>query len=180
MSRLLPLFAFLGLVALFVFGIWWNTQHDQREVPSPLIGRAAPEFSLPMLDDPGRTVTKAELLGKPYLLNVFGSWCFACGLEHPVLMAQGRALGVRLVGYNYRDEPNAAKGWLAEHGSPYDLVIADADGHTAIDFGIYGAPETFLVDAKGVIRYKRIGPLTPDVIDRELKPMIATIAKETP
>ena len=180
MSRLLPFFAFLGLVVLFGFGIWWNTKHDQREVPSPLIGRAAPEFRLPVLDDPSRTVAKADLLGKPYLLNVFGSWCFACGEEHPVLMAEGKALGVKLVGYNYKDEPGAAKGWLAEHGNPYDLVIADVEGRTAIDFGVYGAPETFLVDGKGVIRYKRIGPLTPDVIEREVKPALAAIAKESP
>jgi len=180
MSRLLPFFAFLGLVVLFGFGIWWNTKHDQREVPSPLIGRAAPEFRLPVLDDPDRTVAKADLLGKPYLLNVFGSWCFACGEEHPVLMAEGKALGVMLVGYNYKDEPAAAKGWLAEHGNPYDLVIADVEGRTAIDFGVYGAPETFLVDGKGVIRYKRVGPLTPDVIEREVKPALAAIAKESP
>ena len=180
MSRLLPFFAFLALVALFGFGIWWNTKHDLREVPSPLIGRAAPEFHLPVLDEPGRTVAKADLLGKPYLLNVFGSWCFACGEEHPVLMAQGKTLGVMLVGYNYKDEPAAAKGWLAEHGNPYDLVIADVEGRTAIDFGVYGAPETFLVDGKGVIRYKRIGPLTPDVIEREVKPALAAIAKESP
>jgi cytochrome c biogenesis protein CcmG/thiol:disulfide interchange protein DsbE len=180
MSRLLPFFAFLALVALFGFGIWWNTKHDQREVPSPLIGRAAPEFRLPVLDDPSRTVAKADLLGKPYLLNVFGSWCFACGEEHPVLMAEGKALGVTLIGYNYKDEPAAAKGWLAEHGNPYDLVIADVEGRTAIDFGVYGAPETFLVDGKGVIRYKRIGPLTPEVIEREVKPALAAIAKEAP
>jgi cytochrome c biogenesis protein CcmG/thiol:disulfide interchange protein DsbE len=180
MSRLLPFFAFLVLVALFGFGIWWNTLHDQREVPSPLIDKPAPAYSLPTLDDPTRTVTKADMLGKTYLLNVFASWCFACGEEHPVLMAQGRSLGVALVGYNYKDGEDDAKGWLAQHGNPYELIIVDRPGRTAIDFGVYGAPESFLVDAKGVVRYKRIGPLTPEVIESELKPAIAALAKETP
>ncbi|PWK92917.1 DsbE family thiol:disulfide interchange protein [Fulvimonas soli] len=180
MSRLVPLFAFLLLVALFGFGIWWNTGHDQREVPSPLIGKPAPAYALPHLDDPSRTLAKADMLGKPYLLNVFASWCVACGDEHPVLMAEGRSLGIPLVGYDYKDDPADAKAWLAQHGNPYDLVIADREGRTAIDFGVYGAPESFLIDARGVIRYKRIGPFTPEVIEKELKPRIAALRKEAP
>jgi cytochrome c biogenesis protein CcmG/thiol:disulfide interchange protein DsbE len=177
-SRVLPLVGFVLLVGLFGFGIWWNTQHDQREVPSPLIGKPAPAFDLPLLDDPGKRVTKADMLGKPYLINVFASWCFACGEEHPVLMADAQTLGVTLVGYNYKDQAADAKAWLTRHGNPYHLVIADIDGQTAIDFGVYGAPETFLVDARGVIRYKRIGPLTPQVIEEQLKPAIAALAHE--
>ena len=180
MSRLLPFIGFLLLAALFGFGIWWNTQHDQREVPSPLIDKPAPNFALPRLDDPTQTVTREQMLGKPYLINVWGSWCFACGDEHPVLMSEGRSLGVPLIGYNYKDEPDNAKAWLDQHGNPYVMVLADQDGRTAIDFGVYGAPETFLVDAKGVIRYKHVGPLTTDVIAKQLKPAINALAKETP
>lgn len=178
MSRLLPLIGFLLLVGLFGFGIWWNTRHDQREVPSPLIDKPAPAFVLPRLDDPTQLVSKTSMLGQPYLINVFASWCIACGEEHPVLMAQGRTLGIPVVGYNYKDAAGDAKAWLAQHGNPYDLVIADLEGRTAIDFGVYGAPESFLIDAKGVIRYKRIGPFTPEVIERQLKPAIAALQKE--
>lgn len=180
MSRLAPLFGFLLLVALFGFGIWWNTQHDPREVRSPLINRPAPAFVLPTLEDPTREVSKASLLGKPYLLNVFASWCVACGEEHPTLMAARDTLGVALIGYNYKDAPEDARAWLARHGNPYHLVIADRPGRTAIDFGVYGAPESFLIDAHGVIRYKHIGPFTPQIIAQELKPAIAALQKEAP
>lgn len=180
MSRLVPFIGFVLLVALFGFGIWWNARHDPSEVPSPLIGKPAPAFVLPKLDDPAQTLSKASLLGKPYLLNVFASWCYACGEEHPVLMAQAQQFGVPLIGYDYKDAPDDAKAWLQRHGNPYSEVIADREGRTAIDFGVYGAPETFLVDGKGVIRYKRIGPLTPEVIANELQPAIAALRKETP
>lgn len=179
MKRLLPLIVFALLMALFGFGIWWNTSHVSNYVPSPLINKPAPEFNLPRLDQPETKVSKADLLGKPYLLNVFASWCFACGEEHPVLMADARHLGVPLIGYNYRDEAADAKAWLARHGNPYHMVIADLSGQTAIDFGIYGAPETFLVDARGMIRYKHIGPLNEDIIERELKPAIRKAAAES-
>ena len=180
MSRLLPLFGFLVLVGLFGFGIWWNTQHDQHEIVSPLIDKPAPAFALPVLDDAGRTVTKASLLGKPYFLNVFASWCIECVHEHPMLMTEVKQLGLPLVGFNYKDDPQAATAWLAEHGNPFDVIAADREGRSAIDFGVYAAPETFLIDAKGVVRYKRIGPITPDVIDREIRPALAALAKEAP
>ncbi|MDN5924182.1 MAG: DsbE family thiol:disulfide interchange protein [Xanthomonadales bacterium] len=179
MGRILPLLGFLVLIALFGFGIWWNTSHVSNFVPSPLIGKPAPAFDLPRLQQPEVQVSKASLLGHAYLLNVFASWCFACGEEHPVLMAYKDRLGIDLIGYNYKDDPIAAKAWLARHGDPYHEVIADRSGQTAIDFGIYGAPETFLVDATGVIRYKHIGPLTADIIARELEPAIAA-ARSTP
>lgn len=178
MSRLLPLFGFLLLVALFGFGIWWNTRHDPREVPSPLIGKSAPAFVLPRLDDPAQTLSKASMLGKPYLVNVFASWCIACGEEHPVLMAYAHKLGIPLIGYDYKDAPEDAEAWLAQHGDPYDVVLADREGRTAIDFGVYGAPESFLIDAKGTIRYKHIGPFTPEIIEGELKPLIAQLQQE--
>ncbi|MBS0555996.1 MAG: DsbE family thiol:disulfide interchange protein [Proteobacteria bacterium] len=180
MSRLLPFFGFILIVALFAFGIHWNRSHDMNWVPSPLIDKPAPEFNLPLLYDSTKSLSRAELLGKPYLLNVFGSWCVTCQDEHPILMAQGKALGVRLIGMDWKDSPDAAKRWLAQFGNPYDTIIADADGKTGIDFGVYGAPESYLVDAHGVIRYKRIGMLTPQIIDRELKPAIARLQTTPP
>ena len=180
MSRLLPLFGFLVLVGLFGFGIWWNTQHDQHEIVSPLINKPAPAFALPVLDEANRTVTKASLLGKPYFLNVFASWCIECVHEHPLLMTEMKQLGLPLVGFNYKDDPNEATAWLAEHGNPFDVIVADREGRSGIDFGVYAAPETFLIDAKGVIRYKRIGPITPEVVDKEIRPALAALAKEAP
>jgi cytochrome c biogenesis protein CcmG/thiol:disulfide interchange protein DsbE len=171
-ARLIPFVVFALLVVLFGVGIVWNEHHDPNYVPSPLIGKAAPAFDLPKLDDPSQRVHKADLLGKPYLINVFASWCFACGDEHPILMEYSNKFGVPLIGYDYKDKPADAKAWLAQHGDPYREVIADESGATAIDFGVYGAPETFLVDATGVIRYKHIGPLTPEVIAQELEPAI--------
>ncbi|WP_413623478.1 DsbE family thiol:disulfide interchange protein [Luteibacter sp. Lutesp34] len=180
MSRLLPLFAFLLLVGLFGFGIWWNTQHDQHEIVSPLIDKPAPAFSLPVLGEPARTVGKASLLGKPYFLNVFASWCIECVHEHPMLMTDVKQLGLPIVGFNYKDDPQAATAWLAEHGNPFDVIVADRDGRTGIDFGVYAAPETFLIDERGVIRYKRIGPITPEVLEKEIRPALAALAKEAP
>jgi len=178
MSRLMPLFVFLALCGLFGFGIWWNTQHDQHEIVSPLIDKPAPDFLLPELGQPMSTVGKASLLGRPYFLNVFGSWCIECVHEHPVLSGEVKSLGLRLVGLNYKDEPSDAMNWLREHGNPFDLVITDRDGRAGIDFGVYGAPETFLIDGKGVIRYKHVGPITPEVVDREFRPALAALAKE--
>lgn len=174
-TRLLPLAGFVVLLALLGFGVWWSSTHDLREVPSPLIDKPAPEFSLPLLNDPARHFGSADLAGKPYLLNVFGSWCIACRDEHPILMREGKRLGVPLVGLNYKDEPDDAKRWLAQFGDPYDIVIADYPGRVAIDFGVTGAPETFLVDGDGVVRYKYISPITPAVIATELLPRIAKL-----
>jgi cytochrome c biogenesis protein CcmG, thiol:disulfide interchange protein DsbE len=175
MARLLPLFGFLLLVALLGFGIRWNMSHDQREVPSPLIGKPAPAFSLPVLNDAARSFGSTDLKGRPYLLNVFGSWCPACVDEHPVLVRYAKELGIPIVGYNWKDDPSDANAWLARFGNPYDIIVADLEGRTAIDFGVYGAPETFLVDGNGMIRLKRIGPLYPEYMEKQLKPAIAAL-----
>lgn len=180
LGRLLPLLGFLALLALLGFGIWWNRQHEINEVPSPLIGKPAPEFSLPQLEKSEKLITRQALLGQPYLLNVFASWCFACQEEHPVLMAQAKNFGVKIIGYNYKDEPENAKQWLTQFGNPYEIILVDSNGRTAIDFGIYGAPESFLIDSQGIIRYKRIGPFTPDIIEHELKPKIEAIKGSSP
>jgi len=176
LTRLLPLLCFVALVGLLGFGIYWNQHHEMTEVPSPLIGKPAPAFTLPLLYEPATTLSANQLLGTPYLLNVFGSWCPTCQDEHPFLMREGKSLGIRLIGLDWKDQPEAAKRWLQQFGNPYQTIIADEDGRAGIDFGVYGAPETFLVDAQGVIRYKRIGMLTPDVISGELKPQIAAIS----
>jgi cytochrome c biogenesis protein CcmG/thiol:disulfide interchange protein DsbE len=175
MARLIPLIAFLLLASLLGFGLAWNMYHDQREVPSPLINKPAPDFSLPLLNDPTRRFGSADLKGKPYLLNVFGSWCPSCVDEHPVLIRYAKELDLPLVGYNWKDTATDANAWLARFGNPYDVIVADTQGRTAIDFGVYGAPETFLVDAAGVIRLKRIGALTPDYVEKSLKPAIAQL-----
>lgn len=174
-ARLLPLAGFALLVALLGFGIWYASNHDLRAIPSPLIDKPAPAFNLGVLGEPERRFGSAELAGKPYLLNVFGSWCVACRDEHPVLMREGKRLGIPLVGLNWKDEAADATRWLAQYGDPYDVVIVDAEGRTAIDFGVTGAPESFLVDAAGIVRYKYISPITPEVIDRELLPRIAAL-----
>jgi cytochrome c biogenesis protein CcmG/thiol:disulfide interchange protein DsbE len=177
-ARLLPLAGFVLVLALLGFGIYWSQSHDPREVPSPLIGKPAPQFSLPILGDPSKKISSADLAGEPYMLNVFASWCFACREEHPILMREGKRLGIKLIGFNYKDEPEDAKRWIAQYGDPYDTTIADFPGDIAIDFGVTGAPETFLVDAKGIIRYKYISPITPEVIATELLPRIALMKQE--
>lgn len=180
MNRLLPLIGFFALVCLLGFGMWWNTRHETNEVPSPLIGKPAPEFKLPLLYDSATSLTKTELLGKPYLVNVFGSWCVTCQYEHPILIEKVKPLGIKLVGMAWKDKPEDAKRWLAQFGNPYDAIISDEDGRTGIDFGVYMAPESFLVDAQGTIRYKRIGMFTPELIERELLPEMAKLQQAKP
>jgi cytochrome c biogenesis protein CcmG/thiol:disulfide interchange protein DsbE len=169
-KRLLPLFAFLALAVLLAAGVLRNSGKDTSAIPSPLIGKPAPAFSLPVLGDPSRKIGNADLLGRPYLLNVWGSWCPACRDEHPVITDLAASGAVRVIGYDYKDTTEDAQRWLQQFGNPYDLVIADEDGRAALDWGIYGAPETFLVDAEGVVRWKFIGPITPGVVRDQLMP----------
>ncbi|WP_045738570.1 DsbE family thiol:disulfide interchange protein [Xanthomonas sp. MUS 060] len=178
MSRVLPLLGFLLLVILFGVGLWWSRTHDPRALPSPLLGKPVPAFSLPRLDRPTEKSGSAALRGRPYLLNVFGSWCMACSEEHPLLMAQAPKLGMALIGYAYKDNPRDTAAWLAQRGNPYALVLVDEDGQQAIDLGVYGAPETFLIDAHGVVRYKYVGVLTQAVLAEELRPAIAALLAE--
>lgn len=171
-TRFLPLAGFALLVALLAAGISWMRSNRMNEVPSPLIGKSAPAFDLPLLMEPEKRLTNKDLLGQPYLLNVFASWCFACLDEHPLLMNEGKRLGIPIIGFNYKDEADDARRWLARFGNPYSTIVADRDGRAAIDFGVYGAPESFLVDATGVIRYKRIGAITPEILAFEIKPRL--------
>ena len=175
MKRWLPLIAFAALAALLLAGVLMNSGKDTSAIASPLIGKPLPAFSLPVLGEQGRVVTPKSLVGTPFLLNVWGSWCVNCRDEHPTLIALAHSKRIRVVGYNYKDTPEDAQRWLGEFGNPYELVLADEDGRAALDFGIYGAPETFLVDAGGTIRWKHVGPITDEVLQGELEPLLAQV-----
>ncbi len=166
--RLLPLAIFAGIVALMLAGIQLNTTRDKDAVPSPLIGKPVPTFSLPLLYEPDRSISSEELRGKPFLLNVWASWCVACRVEHPLLLQLAQDGRLPIIGFNWKDEPEDALRWLRQFQDPYSLIIADREGRAAIDLGVYGAPETFFVDAEGIIRYKHIGPLTDEAVKREI------------
>jgi cytochrome c biogenesis protein CcmG/thiol:disulfide interchange protein DsbE len=154
LSRFMPLIVFAILVIFLGIGLTLNP----REVPSALIGKPAPEFELPLLLSEGSFSNK-DLIGHITLVNVWASWCFACRQEHETVKFLSRN-GVRIIGLNYKDEAGDAKQWLAKLGNPYQAIAADRDGRSAIDWGVYGAPETFLIDQQGIIRHKVIGPLS--------------------
>ena len=172
MRRLLPLFAFAALAVLLFAGVKMNSGRDTSAIPSPLVGKPTPAFSLPVLGDPKRRIGNADLRGRPYLLNVWGSWCPTCRDEHPHITALAKAGKVRVLGYNYKDAPEDAQAWLGQFGNPYELVIADEDGRAALDWGIYGAPETFLVDANGVVVWKYVGAIDEAVIREQIEPKL--------
>jgi cytochrome c biogenesis protein CcmG, thiol:disulfide interchange protein DsbE len=163
---------FVLLIALLLYGVLVSDRAGRDALPSPLIGRPAPEFSLPVLHEPGRLVSSQELRGEPYLLNVWGSWCPGCRTEHPVIARFAETRRVRVIGYNWKDEHADALRWLEHFGNPYWLVLVDYDGRKAIDWGIYGAPETFLVDAEGIVRWKHVGPVDDDVIASQVEPLL--------
>jgi len=165
-SRLVPLFAFLLLAALLAVGL--TIADKKTELPSPLIGKAIPPFTLPVLGQPENLIAHSELLGEPFLLNVWASWCVTCRVEHPVLEDLANSGLLKIVGLNYRDDPTDAQAWLQHFGNPFALILADESGRTAIDFGVYAAPETFLIDARGQIIYKQIGAITPEIVQEEI------------
>lgn len=165
---LIPLAAFLALAVILAIGL----KRDPREVPSPLIGKAAPNFALPRLDDPSKTIRLEDMRGKVWILNVWASWCAACREEHPLLMTFSKKGLVPIYGLDYKDERADAIAWLARFGNPYEASLVDADGRVGIDFGVYGVPETFVIDRDGVIRLKHIGPLTPDVLATKIEPLL--------
>jgi cytochrome c biogenesis protein CcmG/thiol:disulfide interchange protein DsbE len=170
---LLPLAAFLVLAAFLFRGLALNP----REVPSPLIGKPAPAFARPQLHDAAKTFSQKDLAGQVWLLNVWASWCVACREEHPVLVELARQKAVPIVGLNYKDAPEDAKAWLKQFGDPYMLSVVDRDGRVGIDYGVYGVPETFLIDANGVIRHKQIGPLTPAAWEKTIRPKIEALRR---
>jgi len=167
---LLPFAAFVGLVVLFAFGL--NPKRDIHALPSPLIGKPAPLFTLTDVLDPQRTVSNGALKGQVYVLNVWGTWCVSCREEQASLMAISRQHVVPIIGLDYMDQRDKAKQWLEQLGNPYQAVAFDNDGRTAINWGVYGAPETFLVDGHGRVIYKFISPVTTEVWEHEFLPRI--------
>jgi cytochrome c biogenesis protein CcmG/thiol:disulfide interchange protein DsbE len=165
---LLPLGAFLVLAVFLGVGL----KLDPREVPSPLIGQPAPAFALTRLDQAQTTLRKEDYLGQVWILNVWASWCGACRDEHPVLVDFAARKVVPLVGLNYKDTRAEGLAWLARLGDPYVASLFDADGKVGIDFGVYGVPETFVIDRQGVIRLKHIGPVTPQVLRERIEPLV--------
>ena len=159
---------FAVLVGFFLVGL----RQNPGEIRSPLIGRPAPAFSDESLADSTRRVGSADFQGKTWLLNVWATWCGGCREEHPVLLAIAREGRVPIVGLNWRDERNLALRWLEQLGNPYASVAFDPEGRTAIDWGVYGAPETFLINADGRVVQKRIGPMTQEVWEREFRPLL--------
>ena len=171
----IPLVIFAVLVVLLGVGL----SLDPREVPSPFIGKPAPQFALPRLDDQLRTISPAEMKGQVWLLNVWASWCTSCRAEHEVIKQLARSgVNVPIIGLNYKDEPTDAVAWLNMFGNPYMTTAVDRQGLVGIDYGVYGVPETFVIDKKGIIRYKQIGPVTEEALQDKLLPMLRELEGE--
>jgi cytochrome c biogenesis protein CcmG/thiol:disulfide interchange protein DsbE len=168
---LLPLGIFIALVVMLGAGLSLNP----REVPSPLIGKPAPEFKLPHLQQPERLFSPREATGKVWVLNVWASWCAPCRDEHPLMTALARSGLAPVYGLNYKDKREDAIRWLEQYGDPYAASVSDIDGRVGIDYGVYGVPETYVIDKQGVIRYKRVGPVTPEILKEKIVPLIAEL-----
>lgn len=169
----LPLAVFVVLAGFLFVGLGLNP----REVPSPLIGKPAPAFQLMQLARSGQAFSPSQMQGDVWLLNVWASWCVACRVEHPLLVELAKKDVVPIIGLNYKDTRDAASGWLAQLGNPYQLSAVDSDGRVGIDYGVYGVPETFVIDKTGVIRFKQIGPITEDVWRDKMLPLIQRLRK---
>ena len=169
----IPLLIFIVLVAF----LWVGLGRDPREVPSPLIGKPAPAFRLAQLHETGKTLSNEDLKGKVWMLNVWASWCVSCRVEHPLLVQLAKAKIVPVYGLDYKDKPDDGRTWLAQHGDPYTASIVDQDGRVGIDYGVYGVPETFVIDKAGIVRYKQIGPLTVDALQKKILPLVTELQK---
>jgi cytochrome c biogenesis protein CcmG, thiol:disulfide interchange protein DsbE len=165
---LIPLAAFLVLAGFLAFGLRLNP----REVPSPLIGKPAPAFETTLVNDPNRRFSHKDMAGKVWVLNVWASWCVPCQEEHPLVVEFARRKIAPVVGLNYKDKREAGLAWLKKLGNPYAENLFDGDGRIGIDYGVYGVPETFVIDRAGIIRYKHIGPLTPQVLREKIEPLV--------
>jgi len=168
-----PLGIFMALAVFLGLGL----KLKPSEVPSPLIGKPAPIFSVPHLQAPDKIFASKEMLGKVWLLNVWASWCAACAQEHPLLVELAQEGSVPIYGLDYKDKREDGLGWLRDRGDPYTATAFDADGRVGIDFGVYGVPETFVIDRQGVIRYKQIGPLTAEVLANTIMPLVRELQK---
>ena len=171
LKYLIPLVLFFVLVVFLAIGLG----RDPHEVPSPLINKAAPTFRLSQLKDPSKTFSSEDMRGKVWILNVWASWCAPCLEEHPRLLELSRAKTVPIVGLNYKDGRDAALKWLARHGDPYSTVVIDPEGRVGIDYGVYGVPETFVIDRQGIVRYKHIGPVTPEALQDRILPLVSRL-----
>ena len=185
--------AFAALVALLAVGLNLNP----RDVPSPLVGKPAPAFTLAQLAEPDKTLSPKDMQGKIWLFNVWSSWCVSCRQEHPVLVEFSKKVDVPLIGLNYKevrgdggfdmskmsaeDEKKLAweraNTWLSQHGNPYKLTVMDLDGRVGIDYGVYGVPETYVIDKAGIIRMKHTGPITPEILAKKIMPLLAELNK---
>jgi cytochrome c biogenesis protein CcmG, thiol:disulfide interchange protein DsbE len=171
---LIPLGIFLVLVLFLAIGLG----RDPHEVPSPLINKAAPTFRLPQLKESGKTFSAEDMRGKVWILNVWASWCVSCRDEHPLLLEYAKSGAVPIYGLNYKDKREDALAWLDELGDPYVLSAADLDGRVAIDYGVYGAPETYVIDQNGTIRLKHVGPVTPDVWSQKILSVVQELNRQ--
>jgi cytochrome c biogenesis protein CcmG/thiol:disulfide interchange protein DsbE len=171
---LLPLGLFLALSCTLALGL---KRGDPQELPSPLVGKPAPAFTLTQLEDPGKQFSPANLKGQVWLLNVWASWCVSCRKEHPLLLDFAKQGVLPIVGFNYQDQREAGRQWLTEHGNPYQLTAFDADGRVGMDLGVIGVPETFLIDKQGRIRHKVTGPITPEILKGTLLPLIKELQR---
>lgn len=170
---MIPAAVFLLMVAIFGLVLYQiNQGRNIKEVPSPLIGKTVPQFELPLLLKEGESFSSSQFSGRISLVNVWASWCVSCRHEHDLLMQMSRSLDIAMIGINYKDEKPDALKWLNERGNPYQATIYDYDGRAAIDWGVYGTPESFIVDKQGIIRYKHTGPITPDKLQQEILPLI--------
>ncbi len=172
-KALIPLALFLVLAVFLAIGL----TRDPRVVPSPLIGKDAPQFTAPILAAPEKTFALRDMRGKVWLLNVWASWCTACLQEHPVLVDYAKRKDIPLIGLAYKDKPADSIKWLQRKGDPYDFTVIDHDGRIGIDFGVYGVPETFLIDQAGKIRFKQIGPVTVEALEKQILPLIRELRK---
>lgn len=176
MRFMIPLGVFFLMSLFLAIGL----KLDPRNVPSPLIGKPVPAFRLPLVQSVDRLMTQDDFKGEVTLFNVWSSWCIACRQEHALLVALSGRKVVNIVGLNYKDEPEAAMDWLSRLGNPYRYSVADADGKTGIELGVYGVPETFVIDRNGIIRYKQVGPVTEAVLEGTLMPLVRQLQAETP
>ncbi len=170
---LIPLILFVVLIVFLAIGL----NRDPHEVPSPLINKPAPPFEVPQLADPTKSFSPASMKGQVWILNVWASWCVACREEHPVLVELAKSQVAPVVGLDYKDKREDAMAMLAKQGNPYLLSVFDANGRVGIDYGVYGVPETYVIDKEGVIRFKHIGPLTIDILNQKIFPLISELKK---
>lgn len=173
---LLPLAVFLAIGVALMAGL----RRDPHELPSALIGKPAPAFELPVLEADGRTVRASDMRGRVWMLNVWASWCGPCQLEHPLLVDFAARTKVPVVGLNYKDKPEAARAWLQRLGNPYSATLVDPQGRTGIDFGVYGVPETFVIDRDGIVRFRQAGPLTAEALEQRVLPLLRQLEKGRP